>query len=233
MTTPVVRRCPDGHYRRVIFDIGPFIADYPEQVLLAGIVQGWCPRCVFSHTVIEYHWDIYILSFLLSSRCTSLPDTLDTPSIPRRQELTDELLQVFNGKDLWDMYGIDEDLIVSSEELSTRLNAYIQICPALHKWLSSRWYTWVSFVGHSPPSNKGDLQGSPSRLGWWISRARAYTSRGCGYFGRNGPKDCSHTRIPMSPSFQTGKTVQTVDRWWFKGVNEGISSVFLSFVLVW
>ncbi|KAH9174065.1 hypothetical protein EDB89DRAFT_2113711 [Lactarius sanguifluus] len=45
MTTPVVRRCPDGHYRRVVFDIGPFIADYPEQIMLAGVVQGWCARC--------------------------------------------------------------------------------------------------------------------------------------------------------------------------------------------
>ena len=44
MTKLVVRRCPDGHYRRVIYDIGPFIADYPKQVMLAGVVQGWCPR---------------------------------------------------------------------------------------------------------------------------------------------------------------------------------------------
>jgi len=44
MTTPIVCRCPDGHFRRVIFDFGSFIADYPEQVMLAGIVQGWCPK---------------------------------------------------------------------------------------------------------------------------------------------------------------------------------------------
>jgi hypothetical protein len=37
-------RFPDGHYRRAIYGIGPFIADYPEQVLLAGVVQGWCPK---------------------------------------------------------------------------------------------------------------------------------------------------------------------------------------------
>jgi len=42
MKKPVVRRCPDGHFRRVIYDFGPFIADYPEQVMLAGIVQNWC-----------------------------------------------------------------------------------------------------------------------------------------------------------------------------------------------
>jgi hypothetical protein len=44
MMTPVVRRCPDGHFRRVIYDLGPFIADYPEQVMLTGTVQGWCPK---------------------------------------------------------------------------------------------------------------------------------------------------------------------------------------------
>lgn len=46
MTTPVVLRCPDGHFRRVIFDLAAFIADYPEQVYLAGTVQGWCPKFV-------------------------------------------------------------------------------------------------------------------------------------------------------------------------------------------
>lgn len=46
MTKPVIRRCPDGHFRRIIYDLAAFIADYPEQVLLAGIVQNWCPKFV-------------------------------------------------------------------------------------------------------------------------------------------------------------------------------------------
>lgn len=46
MTTPHVMQCPDRHFRRTIFELGPFIADYPEQVMLAGIVQGWCPKYV-------------------------------------------------------------------------------------------------------------------------------------------------------------------------------------------
>ncbi|KAJ7205518.1 hypothetical protein GGX14DRAFT_335225, partial [Mycena pura] len=45
---------PDGHYRRVIFGLGPYIADYPEQVLLACVVQGWCPRYCFSS---PFTWD--------------------------------------------------------------------------------------------------------------------------------------------------------------------------------
>jgi Plavaka transposase len=48
MTTPVVRRCPDGHFRRIVYDLVAFIADYPEQVMLSGIVQGWCPKFVLS-----------------------------------------------------------------------------------------------------------------------------------------------------------------------------------------
>ena len=43
MTTPEVVRCPDGHYRQAVFSLGPYIADYPEQVWLTGIVQHWCP----------------------------------------------------------------------------------------------------------------------------------------------------------------------------------------------
>ena len=44
MTTPEVVRYADGYYRRTIYGLGPYIADYPEQALLACIVQGWCPR---------------------------------------------------------------------------------------------------------------------------------------------------------------------------------------------
>ena len=52
MTKPEVTRCPDGHFRRVIYGLGPYIADYPEQVLLACTVQNWCPgRVHISFTV--------------------------------------------------------------------------------------------------------------------------------------------------------------------------------------
>lgn len=44
MTEPEIVRCADGYFRRVIYGLGPYIADYPEQALLACIVQGWCAR---------------------------------------------------------------------------------------------------------------------------------------------------------------------------------------------
>lgn len=44
MLKPDVVLYGDGHYRRTIYGLGPYIADYPEQVLLSCIVQGWCAR---------------------------------------------------------------------------------------------------------------------------------------------------------------------------------------------
>jgi hypothetical protein len=41
MSKPEVTLCADWHYRRAIYG---YIADYPEQALLACIVQGWCPK---------------------------------------------------------------------------------------------------------------------------------------------------------------------------------------------
>ncbi|KAJ7862335.1 hypothetical protein B0H14DRAFT_3613333, partial [Mycena olivaceomarginata] len=61
MTTPRVTRCADGHFRRVIYGLGPYIADYPEQALLASIVQNWCARVDRSHE----HTDALMEGFTL------------------------------------------------------------------------------------------------------------------------------------------------------------------------
>jgi hypothetical protein len=54
MTVPEVTLFADGHYRRAIYGLGPYIADYPEQVLLACVVQGWCPRFACHFIVCPY-----------------------------------------------------------------------------------------------------------------------------------------------------------------------------------
>ncbi|KAJ3793844.1 hypothetical protein GGU11DRAFT_748543 [Lentinula aff. detonsa] len=90
MTQPVVRRCPDGHFRRIIYELAAFIADYPEQVLLAGIVQGWCGRCDA-----PFH-------------------ELDTGASTRRtRELDTILLEEYSGegRTLWDNFGIDDHVM--------------------------------------------------------------------------------------------------------------------------
>ncbi|KAK7452202.1 hypothetical protein VKT23_012305 [Stygiomarasmius scandens] len=84
---PRVTRCPDGHYRRVVYGLGPYIADYPEQALLACIVQNWCPRC------------------------SSSPNNLDTNEGRRSHQLTDALSEGCSLKEMWDDYSIVADLI--------------------------------------------------------------------------------------------------------------------------
>ncbi|KAL0568424.1 hypothetical protein V5O48_013559 [Marasmius crinis-equi] len=89
MTTPVVRLCPDGHFRRIVYDLAAFIADYPEQVLLAGVVQGWCCRCAACNNELE-------------GRAQS-----------RSREWVRTVLEEYGGDGsiLWDNFGIDDDVL--------------------------------------------------------------------------------------------------------------------------
>ena len=105
MEKPEVVRCPDGHHRRAIYGIGPYITDYPEQVLLACIVQNWCGRWV------DLNWiDLYIPNGLL--RCTAFPNNLDEGGAPRSRDLADALREAFSNAALWDEWGMDADIKV-------------------------------------------------------------------------------------------------------------------------
>lgn len=46
MEEPDIVKFCDNFFRKVFYGIGPYIADYPEQVLVACIVQGFCPLYV-------------------------------------------------------------------------------------------------------------------------------------------------------------------------------------------
>ncbi|KAG2080026.1 uncharacterized protein F5147DRAFT_749411 [Suillus discolor] len=94
-TKPEVVRFGDGHYRCVIYGLGPYIADYKEQVLLACIVRSWCPRCM--------------------SHCKNL----DAKSLHCTHDHTEALIEEVSSTDLWDKYGIIHDLIISHMSCST------------------------------------------------------------------------------------------------------------------
>ncbi|KAG1732287.1 hypothetical protein EDB19DRAFT_1896780 [Suillus lakei] len=87
MTKPEVVRFGDGHYRHVIYGLGPYIADYEEQVLLACIVHSWCPRCMSYHKNLD--------AKLLCCNCNH----------------SEALIKEVSSTDLWDEYGIIDDLI--------------------------------------------------------------------------------------------------------------------------
>ncbi|KAI9433539.1 hypothetical protein H4582DRAFT_2112842 [Lactarius indigo] len=91
MTKSRITRCGDGYFRRVIYGLGPYIADYPEQTLLAGVVSGWCPKC------------------------TAQPSKFDddATAIFRSHAHTELLKDAFEGQPgiLWEGYGIISDII--------------------------------------------------------------------------------------------------------------------------
>ncbi|KAJ3505225.1 hypothetical protein NLJ89_g7528 [Agrocybe chaxingu] len=90
MTTPRITRCCDGHFRRVIYGLGPYIADYPEQALLACIVQNWCPKCTAPYDDLDGE--------VGGSRAHIHTNTLLSSGTITLQEL-------------WDDYGIVGDLL--------------------------------------------------------------------------------------------------------------------------
>lgn len=100
MTAPRVTLCPDGHYRRVIYSIGPFIADYPEQVYLTGIVSGWCPKYV--HVCVVSNCITYKYSRCMADLTESDRGRTRTP------EFTEHLCNMHDDDPdlLWDAFGI-------------------------------------------------------------------------------------------------------------------------------
>ncbi|KAG1726637.1 uncharacterized protein EDB91DRAFT_1239630 [Suillus paluster] len=73
----------------VHFGDGHYRQYYEEQVLLACIVRSWCPRCM-SHR-----------------------KSLDSKSLCRNRDHTEALIEEVTSTDLWDEYGIINDLIIS------------------------------------------------------------------------------------------------------------------------
>jgi hypothetical protein len=101
-----VVQCPDGHYRKAIYGIGPWIADYPEQVWLSGIVQNWCPKYVAL-------LNLSGTSAYPANRCYALPSEFNREGPLRSQGHRECLLELFDSTQLWDSFGINDEVIVS------------------------------------------------------------------------------------------------------------------------
>jgi len=116
MTQPEVAKFPDGHFRRIIWGIGPYIADYPEQVLLSCIVQGWCARYVTFPSLDSTMYQLYL------PRCRAASDQLDNSEDiyeRRSRDHTDFLATKCEMGVLYDNYGIIGDIIASIVIYST------------------------------------------------------------------------------------------------------------------
>lgn len=106
MTKPDVVCCPDGHFRRAVYGIGPYIADYPEQALLACVVQGWCLRCVVRSSFVTRH-------LICLPRCTAPAKGIDDAKRGYRSSgHTSVLVKELELGVLWDEYGLVGNIVV-------------------------------------------------------------------------------------------------------------------------
>ncbi|KAG1721051.1 hypothetical protein EDB19DRAFT_1962612 [Suillus lakei] len=106
MMKPEVVRFGDGHYRRVIYGLGPYIADYEERVLLTCIVRSWC------------------------AKCTSNSKSLNDDNLLHSRVHTDTLIEECDHGMLWDEYGIIAQLVTFTNDYS-RANIHELIAPDL------------------------------------------------------------------------------------------------------
>ncbi|KAG1852513.1 hypothetical protein F4604DRAFT_1933661 [Suillus subluteus] len=88
MSVPKVVHFRDGHFRCVIYGLGPYIADYPEQSALACVVYNWCAKC-----------------FAFANNSDGLDGGL------HGREATDALCEEFDYGMLWEEWGIISDLV--------------------------------------------------------------------------------------------------------------------------
>ena len=103
MTAPEVARCPNGYYRRVIYGLSPYIANYPEQALLSCVVPKVRPR--------SFKPSHFLILFL---RCTAPQLNLNqTEGVTCRcQDHTELLVRELELGVLWDGWGIVGDVVV-------------------------------------------------------------------------------------------------------------------------
>ncbi|KAG1739716.1 hypothetical protein EDB19DRAFT_1895442 [Suillus lakei] len=87
MTEYEVVRCGDGHFQCIIYSLGPYIADYEEQLVLSCVVKHWCPKCI------------------------ALQTDLDSGGAYCCHEHTNYMVNELHRDILWDEYGLISDLI--------------------------------------------------------------------------------------------------------------------------
>lgn len=150
MMIPEVVKCPNGHFCRAVYGLGLYIADYPEQVWLSGIVQGWCLKYV---TFILW---VFLLGNHFTSRCLAKPNFLDDPSTHCwTHEKTEFLIKSFNPGILWDDYGIWSDMVVSWLFWNTLSNSNCVV--AIHTWISMGRHSWTIVSQFTSSSHQGHL----------------------------------------------------------------------------
>ncbi|KAG1767859.1 hypothetical protein EV702DRAFT_1182058 [Suillus placidus] len=137
MTTPEVTPFGDGHYRRVVYGLGPYIADYEEQVLLTCIIRGRCPKCMAPRA------------------------NLDQDALCRCRDYVEALIREGPLGDIWNEVGIVPELVPFTNDFP-RADIYQMISPdILHQLVKGAFkdhlVEWVEkYLRHVHPKRHAE-----------------------------------------------------------------------------
>ncbi|KAN0080179.1 hypothetical protein V8E55_009745 [Tylopilus felleus] len=145
----------DGYFQWVIYSLGPYIADYEEQVLLSCIVHNWCPKCMARNK------------------------DLDADALYRCQDHTNLLVEDINLGLLWDEYGIVGNLILFTHDF-LHADIYILLAPdILHQLIKG------TFKDHLVDWIEKFICGRDGSVFYRIAGVASFTSLQCFPQGRN------------------------------------------------
>lgn len=165
MTEPESALCGDGKYCHVIYRLGPYIANYPEQVLIACIVQNWCARYEHTHNQLLDYW--------CWARCTARKDDLESLGVDCTEDHLSTIQDVLDLGELWSTYGIVGDVEVRLSWAVLLRPNWFALVIAIHTYLSSHQYSWVTFPRPPPSTYQGHFQRPLSRVGMRVHQAEA------------------------------------------------------------
>lgn len=145
-----------------------------------------CTVSVNSYMTLKY-WFWYCCTL----RCTALQTDLDGGGVRRSHEHTDQLLQVFDLKTLWDDYGIVGDLIVSRLPYVIKFFLTIStVHSAIHHGVPTCRYPRVTLSWSSPSNHKRNVQRPFGSVGWRVFSLGARKGPSSGDYGRYWPPVC-------------------------------------------
>jgi hypothetical protein len=243
MTSPEVVRCPDGRFRRAIFSIGPYIADYQEQVWLAAIVQYWCPMCVILFFQYSLTYDIYLIDV------TPTPTTwmISVRICELMRKLTffcNYLSPALSGMNMafvqmsWYVYLYQCVYVDLNNVLFSHLHMNFRV-PTSTSWSRRISYTnslkvfskTISSTGLGTTYSSSTEEHTHSGSFKILIGGKFYGMRVSHLLMKAQDIDC--TCVLRTPPLSRWPRLQSMDRRWFEGANEGNSALFPNIIVIW
>ena len=188
----------------------PLLWTTPSRSCFLVLLRTGVQSMYLCHSISEVYW-------LVRLRCTALPKDLDGAGGCRTRDFTDLLCETLDSDQLWDNYGIDDDIVMCASHWSlltwlTYQNSLSQMISLMLTFM--RWSLQISFTSWSKVLLKN--------IWWRVSCTWTWDILCKWDTGWHRPPHSSCSTIPRSLQIFWRALFQAVDGRWFKGTHEGM-----------